>query len=295
MTFKIFYYGSIYIIIVGYLQYFDPFNLGRYLSLFYTAESQLFVAIDYEIRRITVVSENPNDGAVLTSYFILFNFFSFLFTNNKKNLLFFFLLIGVLFFTQSRTVLIATLFALVFIFMTLKGYWLKKFFLLIILLFLLVVLYPLFDYIFIGFQLFLNGENLSFNVRLENMKKAYEIFLGSPIFGIGIAKGYFNGFDMDSEWLSLLSNFGLIGIITVISLLFYPFIFKRQIDKINGINLKIIYFTLISSSLVGSLVMVTNNFITGYQTFLPWLLLMVLSIRLVKYYRIKNACFNNTL
>ena len=85
---------------------------------------------------------------------------------------------------------------------------------------------------------------------------------------------------MDSEWLSLISRFGLFGVITSISLLFYPFFFKKRIEKISNINLKIYYFTLLSSCIMGSVVMLTNNFITGYQSFLPLILLMVLSVRL---------------
>ncbi|MCT7597605.1 O-antigen ligase family protein [Aliarcobacter butzleri] len=280
MTFKIFYYGSFYIIFVGYLQYFNPFGIGKYLSLLYTSESQIYVAIEHEIKRITVTGSGPNDGAIIVAYFILFNFFSFLFTNRKRYLVLFLLLFTVLFFTQSRTVLIATVFSLICIFFTLKGYWTKKIFLLIVISSGIVVLFPLFSYVFIGIQLFFEGENNSISVRLENAQIAYKVFLNSPIFGYGIAKFYFVDITMDSEWLSLISRFGLFGVITSISLLCYPFFLKKQIEKISNNNLKIYYFTLLASCIIGVVVMLTNNFITGYQSFLPLILLMVLSVRL---------------
>lgn len=280
MTFKIFYYGSFYIILVGYLQYFDPFGIGKYISLLYTSESQLHTAIESVVRRITVTASNPNDGAIIVAYFILFNFFSFLFTNSKKYLILFLLLFTVLFFTQSRTVLIGTVFSLAFIFFILKGYWTKKIFLLIIMSVVIAILFPLFSYIYIGVQLFFEGQNNSVLVRLENAKIAYQVFLNSPFFGYGIAKSYFSNITMDSEWLSLISRFGLFGVITSISLLLYSFSFKKQVEKTSNINLKIYYFTLLASCIMGSVAMLTNNFITGYQSFLPLILLIVLSIRL---------------
>ncbi|MEA2018282.1 MAG: O-antigen ligase family protein, partial [Campylobacterota bacterium] len=220
------------------------------------------------------------DGAIIVAYFILFNFFSFIFTNSKKYLVLFLLLFTVLFFTQSRTALIATVFSLAFIFFTLKGYWTKKIFLLIVISLGIVVLFPLFSYVFIGIQLLFEGENNSILVRLENAKIAYEAFVNSPILGYGIAKSYFIDITMDSEWLSLVSRFGLFGVFSAVSLLAYPFFFKKQIEKLSTIDLKIYYFTLLASCIVGSVVMLTNNFITGYQSFLPFLLLMVLSVRL---------------
>lgn len=291
MTSKIFYYGSFYIILVGYLQYFDPFGVGKYLSLLYTSESQIHTAIEHEVRRITVTGSGPNDGAIIVAYFILFNFFSFLFTNSKKYLILFLLLFTVLFFTQSRTVLIGTVFSLAFIFFTLKGYWTKKIFLLIVISSGIVVLFPLFSYVFIGMQLLFEGENNSILVRLENAQIAYQFFLNSPIFGYGIAKSYFVDIAMDSEWLSLISRFGLFGTITSINLLLYPFFLKKQIEKISDINLKIYYFTLLSSCIMGAVVMLTNNFITGYQSFLPLILLMVLGVRLFNYNKVKKCTY----
>ena len=291
MTFKIFYYGSFYIILVGYLQYFDLLGIGKYLSLLYTSESQIYVAIEHSIRRITVTGSGPNDGAIIVAYFILFNFFSFLFTNSKKYLVIFLLLFTVLFFTQSRTVLIGTVFSLAFVFFTLKGYWTKKIFLLVVISLGIVVLFPLFSYVFIGIQLLFEGENNSILVRLENAQIAYQSFLNSPIFGYGIAKFYFVDITMDSEWLSLISRFGLFGVIASISLLCYPFFLKKQIEKSSNNNLKIYYFTLLASCIMGSVVMLTNNFITGYQSFLPFILLMVLSVRLFNHDKAKKCTY----
>lgn len=279
MTFKIFYYGSFYIILVGYLQYFDPFGIGKYLSLLYTSESQIHTAIEHSIRRITVTGSGPNDGAIIVAYFILFNFFSFLFTNRKKYLVLFLLLFTVLFFTQSRTVLIGTVFSLAFIFFTLKGYWTKKIFLLIVISSGIVVLFPLFSYVFIGIQLLFEGKNNSILVRLENTEHALELLKNSPFLGYGIAKSFLVE-RMDSEYLSLISRFGLVGLMFGIFMILYPFFLKKRIDRLRNINLSIFYYSLIASSMVGLIVMLTNNFITGYQSFLPFILLMVLSVRM---------------
>lgn len=201
ITFKIFYYSSFYIIVVGYLQYFDPFRIGKYLSLLYTFESQIYTVLEYEVRRITVTGIRPNDGAIIVAYFILFR---------------------ILFFTQSRTVLISTVFLLAFIFFILNGYWTQKIFLLIVISSGIVVLFLLFSYVFIFIQLFFEAENNSILVNSEN----------------------------------------------------------EQIEKISNNNLKIYYFILLASCIMGSAVVLTNNFITTYQSFLPLILLMVLSVRL---------------
>jgi len=284
MTFKIFYYGSFYIILVGYLQYFDLFSIGKYLSVLYTSESQIYNAIEHSVRRITVTGSGPNDGAIIVAYFILFNFFSFLFTNRKKYLILFLLLFTVLFFTQSRTVLIGTVFSLAFIFFTLKGYWKKKIFLLVVISLGIVVLFPLFSYVFIGIQLLFEGENNSILVRLENAEHALELVKNSPILGYGIAKTFLVE-RMDSEYLSLISRFGIVGLTFGIFMILWPLFLKRKIHRLKNIDLNIFYYTLIGSSIVGIFVMVTNNFITGYQSFLPFILLMVLSIRLYSYLR----------
>jgi len=151
MTFKIFYYGSFYIILVGYLQ----LVIGKYLSLLYTSESQI-------------------------------NTFS------------------------------------------------------------------LFSYVFIYVQSLFEGKNNSILVSLENAQLSYQAFLSSSIFGYGIAKSYFVDITIDSEWFFLINRFGLVVVITSISLLFYLFFLKKQIENISNINLKyfILHFYLVVSWVV---------------------------------------------
>lgn len=272
IIFNIFYWGSYFLIIVGYLQYFDPFGMGKILSIIYTSESQLSTAIEHDVRRIAITGGGPNDGAIIVSYFILFNFFSYLFTNSVKRLLIFFLLFSVLFFTQSRTVILGTVMSLLFIFFTLKGYWKKKLFLFFIMFVAIYFLSPLFVYVFTGFEAFIEGEDTSTLVRYSNAENASVLINKSPFWGYGIAKTLLTD-RMDSEYLSILIKFGFIGLFFCLNLVVYPFFIKRKV-KYN-LNNNILYFTLLGSSIIGLFVMVTNTFITGYQSFLPFILLMV--------------------
>lgn len=291
MTFKMLYFGSFYIIFVGYMQYFDPvMGIGKHLSLFYTSESQIYVATEHIQRRISVTGSGPNDGAIQVSYFLLFNFFSYMFLKKKKYGILFFLLFPILFFASSRTVLIGAVVVLAFSFLVLKGVGLRKFFICFAIISFVASLYARFSYVSIGVDLMMTGENNSLLVRLDNALEAYRLFLDSPVFGWGFTK-WKNEITMDSEYLSLISRFGVVGLIAGLFLIIYPMQYKRTVDKLHKSELNIFYYTAFSSCVIGLFVMFTNNFITGYQSFLPFVLLTVLSFRLIQFYEHKQCTY----
>ena len=285
MTFKVFYYGSFYLIFVGFMQYFDPLSIGKYFSLLYTSESQIYTAIEHSVRRVTVTGSGPNDGAILVSYFMLFNFFTFVFTNNKKYLVLFILLIPVLFFTQSRTVIIGMFFALSISFLLTKSFYAKKIFLTFLISIFIIILFPLFSYIVIGIQTALEGTNNSLLVRISHIETAYNLFVQSPFVGWGFAKSLYYDMRMDSEYLTIFYRFGIFGLLSSIWIIIMPVLYKKQFDKIKIIELKVYYYMLFAFSILGLFVMLTNSFITGYQTFLGFILLTVLSFRFLKQYK----------
>lgn len=58
-----------------------------------------------------------------------------------------------------------------------------------------------------------------------------------------------------------------------------------KINSLRNINLNIYYYTLIGSSIVGLFVVLTNNSITDYQSFLQFMLFMVFNFRLFNFHR----------
>ena len=90
---------------------------------------------------------------------------------------------------------------------------------------------------------------------------------------------------MDSEYLTIFYRFGIFGLLSAIWIIIMPVLYKKQFDKIKIIELKVYYYMLFAFSILGLFVMLTNSFITGYQTFLGFILLTVLSFRFLKQYK----------
>lgn len=280
LTFKIFYYGSIFIIIVGFLEYFDPVGLGTILSKIFTSDSQINTAIESEVRRITLTGSGPNDGAVIATYFLFFNYFLFIYTKHKKYFFLFSLLFISIVFTSSRTVLAGILLALSLniLFSSKVSIFLK---LTIVSLFFAAIVYllPYFSYIYDGFLLAYEGQNTSLLKRFEIWDEAYALFLQSPYLGWGPAKEIHSTI-VDGEYFLFLRRFGILGLLFLFSLILLPLCYIKNLGRFKNFDIVIIYSTALYIMPVALLIMMTNNYFSGYQSFLPYVLLITTVIRL---------------
>lgn len=220
----------------------------------------------YGSKRIVVTGSDPNVGAVIVSFLLFINYFS------KYNILLkvFFCgcLLLILLLTQSRTVLIGVgiSFSIIFIFFS-KSNMIVKFGLGVLFTSVLVTLfgYLELDYIVVGIETAVSGENASVNTRFENISLAIERWNDSWFFGQGPAKSI-SSTTVDSEYALILQRYGSSGVILFTSylLLNFKYFFKLlNYQTIHKINVPLISG---GYTFVALVVMCTNNYFAGYQT-----------------------------
>ena len=133
-----------------------------------------------------------------------------------------------------------------------------------------------FDYLTIGFVSFSDGTNTSMLIRYQQWSDAINLFKQSPIIGWGPAKDLHTSV-VDNEYFLLLRRYGILGVVFVINFLFsFIFVFlkrKRQIDLLDVRTKSIAYTTLLSLLMV-FIIMITNNFFSGYQL-MPLYIVMI--------------------
>lgn len=276
IIFNIFYYGSYFIIFVGFFQYFDPFGVGAILSKIYTSESQIEAALYSQVRRVTLTGSGPNEGAVLASYFLLFNYFSFIYKRKGIYLLLFLGLFIDILFTSSRTVFLGVLVTLLLnIFFSSRAKIYYKLILFFLLLGIVIYILSYFSYIYDGLILALNGKNTSLLKRFVIWEEAYELFKQSMLLGWGPAKAIHTTI-VDGEYFLFLRRFGIVGMFLLIVLILYPLKFTKKVKKKKDNDLNILYNTLVFLIPLALIIMLTNNFFSGYQSFLPFIVLVIL-------------------
>lgn len=273
----------IFFITVGLLQVFNI----HFLTHLYLGASSAHLYSVLSGYRITITGSDPNIGGAIAAFFAFVSLSFFLF--QRKNVFWFasFVLCFLLMlFTQSRTVLVAFAFSfVVFIFF----YYRLTPFLKIPLLLILVALGSFIfmgldlQYIIIGFQIALEGNNNSLNVRLENIAFAYEALKANPLLGIGPSKENLSSI-VDSEYALIMQRYGLLGIVAFLILV--GLLFKTAIKNKQIIEAKMLLLFM----MMVPFIMLTNNVFSGYQLMsIPVLLYMV-----IKNKRIFNAKKNRT-
>ena len=270
----LFKYGSIFIILIGFLEFFDVPGYRKLISLIYSGHR--FENLD-RIRTILMAGD-PNIAAAVVIYFVTYILQTMLMTKNKiRNSFILLLLIIVLLMTSSRTLLIVfvvILFASLF-----YHFQNNKFFSFVVLAFCLILVLATvqkFDYLIIGFSTFSEGTNTSMLLRYQQWSEAFNLFLKSPVLGWGPAKAIHTTI-VDSEHLLLLRRYGILGYLAVMNFIFgFIWILFRKRKKLSLINLshKRIGLTALFSCLMIFILMITNNFFSGYQL-MPLFVVMI--------------------
>jgi len=260
---SIFKIGAVLLIGLGFVEFFDILN---FRSLFYTLYG---FEHDNSANRIFLTAGNPNIAAALVLYYMIYLLQKVLLTGDRivsiSKILF---LLLVLLMTSSRTAVV------VFVVVLLASLYFhrkRNKFLSITIIFLCIVLaFPLlryFDYLTLGFISFSEGTNNSMLLRYQQWSEAIKLFYQSPILGWGPAKDLHTSI-VDNEYFLLLRRYGIIGCALVINFLFsYIFVFmkhKKEIDNLD-IRTKSIAYTSLLSLLMVAIIMITNNFFSGYQ------------------------------
>jgi len=150
-----------------------------------------------------------------------------------------------------------------------------KFFIVLVLAGMLLLIIPKIPYIYIGLTTLIQGDNTSLLARFVKMKDAYILFTQSPLFGWGPAKGMHITV-VDSEWFLLLRRYGSIGMLAFLGFMFYNNLriyLNRRMMYFRDKELYALSMLAIAYSLTLFVVMITNNFLSGYQLLLPYCLI----------------------
>lgn len=266
---KFIFYAEISIVFIGVLSFLEITNLGgiaSYIGLLYSSEGHTLGML-FGANRIIATGSDPNVGAFILAFFL-----TYLISKSTKNkfrenmqilLLFFALLM-----TQSRTVFIGIILSvLLYLLFISKIKIMYKVFLILMsgLVIWQALLFFELEYILIGFQTAFEGTNNSLNVRFENMFLAYERFLNSMVLGWGPAKSIHSTI-IDSEYILIVQRYGAIGVLLIMSYLFMALHYSYRLIQADTQQRDFFSRLLFLSSLTGMVLMITNNFFSGYQS-----------------------------
>ena len=237
--------------------------------------SQLLSATKSSIR-IIATGTDPNIGAMILVIYLFYNCCYFFQYKTKSNFVLSVLILVLIILSASRT----TLLALVFVVCVITFFSASiRLFHRIVLLFsaCLVAVYTWYssDYVRIGIKLFIQGENKSWLVRIDNFKDVIELLMLSPVWGWGPAKAIHTTL-VDGEYFLILRRYGLVGLSTILIFYCYSFYKVYTFSKTKKIALHdlVIANTLLLYSLVIFIFMITNNVLSSYQLALPYFIML---------------------
>lgn len=218
----------------------NPFGIGESIQNLYTSSNYTDFVYYHEpgVFRLSGTQLNPNNNAIVWMCFAVY-YLQFL----KRKWALLLLAIGILFLTQSRTNVIA-LIACLFIYFLIQ-FWSKRNMKRLIYVALPILAGALFFILKSSYlRALFTGEafvSKSFLIRLDN----YMYLSNFSLFELFIGKGVINkpidtlGFSLDSEYLGLIFQFGIIGLFCWLALLIG--ILKRNKDR----NLQVYLFVLV--------------------------------------------------
>ncbi len=267
-------YGALFIILIGFLEFFNFPGFRKFISIIFTGFS--FEKLDRV--RIVLTAGNPNVAAGLVTFFVIYILQEMLMTNKRFiNSILLSLLVIILLMTSSRTSIIV--FVVILFASLLYHFQNNRFFAFMILALCVAIVLPIiqyFDYLVIGFSTFSEGENTSMLLRYQQWAEAFNLFLKSPFIGWGPAKEIHTTI-VDNEHLLLLRRYGILGYLAVMNFIFgFIWVLFRKRRKFSSINLfhKRIALTSLFSCLMIFILMITNNFFSGYQL-MPLFVVMI--------------------
>jgi len=121
-------------------------------------------------------------------------------------------------------------------------------------------------------------------IRYQLWTDALNLFLQSPFFGWGPAKAIHTTI-VDGEHFMLLRRYGIIGYLLIIYLLLgYSLVFLKNKKKISyvGGRIEMLAFTSFFTCLVIFVIMITNNFFSGYQLMPLYVVMITLVEKKIK-------------
>ena len=276
---KFFYYGSFFVIFVALIEFFFPRSVGPFVAGLYNSGGQLDYYIKYNAKRIFVTGSDPNTGAAIVLLFLEFNIICFLIKRNLSLLLTSLLLLLVLLSTGSRTGLVAFVVSLlVIVLITEVKYKRYNIIIFFVVSGILLLIVPNIPYIYIGFSTLFTGTNTSVLARVDNVQEVLLLFKQSMFFGWGPAKEI-HPTVVDGEYILLLRRYGLVGLSSICVFMLYNIIRilkNRTLLYLNDNGVYLLAILVVGYSASLSIIMLTNNFISGYQLLLPYMLLSFL-------------------
>ena len=266
---------SVLIITIAFIQYFNPAGLGRGIASLYASENHVNALVGHS-KRIVITGSDPNIGAAIVMLFWLFNLFSGIIKKNNSKIFITLLLTIVIMMTSSRTSFLALIcIIIIFLFMSKGITFTFKLIIVAIIGFIIFMLYKYFQYISVGFELMMSGENTSMLVRFEKWKEAMVLFRQSPFFGWGPGKSSMETI-VDGEYVLLLRRYGIIGTFFILLFIFCMPIIKKEKKNNKYMYSKnvLIIDNVLKYYLIGIMfIMITNSFFTSYQLLLPYVFL----------------------
>lgn len=264
---KLMWCGGIYIIIISIIEYINPFNINLLIGKIYSVPYYHLDAMVSATKRIVVTGGDPNIGGFIVTYFLVYYYLKTLMHRNYRYILMTILLLLCVIATSSRTIFLATLFICGFMGVFNKNIKMKILIVILIVSGILILFSSeKFQYLTVGLKQLSTGDNVSMNIRYLIWEKNLNYFKSSMLLGWGPAKAIHDTV-VDGEYVFFLVRYGIIGISIYLLLLLNNIAMNF---KMNDIYSKYVLFI----TIISLFFMITNNFFSGYQLFLNYIILV---------------------
>lgn len=259
-----------FLVIVCFFEYFNIGGSASKFGTYYSSELHIDSMLS-GANRIVATGRDPNVGASIICFMLLYITNRLTFTDEKKNTLInivlFFALFTSLFFTSSRTLLIGVVFVLFFtLLFVYRVNIIIKILAIAILSVSIILMLPYFDYLFYGLLALGSVEgNSSLNTRFDMWGHVYEQIKLSPILGWGPAIAIHDPV-VDGDYFFMTRRFGLIGIALYFGIITHMIVglFKTKNSNVKYNFYKLYILQIFVLSLI---IMMTNSFYMGTQLF----------------------------
>lgn len=262
-------WGGIYVIILSIVEYVNPFNIDTFIGKIYSVPYYHIEGMVEGSRRIVVTGGDPNIGAFIVTYFLIYFYLKTFIEKKYHNVVMILLLFLCVVATSSRTIFFAILFVCgFFVLMDEKIKKGVKFSIILLGCLGVILLFSSqsFQYLTVGINQLTTGDNESLNLRYIIWETNLNYFRESPLLGWGPAKAIHDTI-VDGEYVFLLVRYGIIGIGIFLFLLLRNMVLTFRVNGIYGKYISCI-------TILSFFFMVTNNFFSGYQLFLNYIILV---------------------
>lgn len=245
---KVIYGASLFVLLFNFLHYFDVLGFNKHiLPIFTDAERAAQFGLDSAgnptYRRILGTMGNPNNNAVIISFFSFFYLLRL--KKSFKEVVLFFLFFVLLLMTESRTALIAFVSVVSLYIVLLDRSW-RNIWVFVVSLGVGSQLLKLLNLSYMSALWNIKlSNNTSFTGRLTFWDILIPMVKSSPIFGHGPNKEFFNetGLHAENELLLIVWRYGGVGVLLFLLLILIPFVVSFK----NRLKIEARMFLLLSS------------------------------------------------